>query len=126
MKIVSFLSIVFLILSCSGDYGNKVVGGNFTVYFTESKDQELSEKIALYFKENDLMSDQKQDVQLARVNDELQLRLIASSVENVKLMPFEERKLLTALKYNLQKEVFKKPFDLVICNDKFEPVYTLD
>lgn len=117
---------LFLTLSCGSDFGNKVVGGNFTVYFTDVKDQELAEKIAVYFKENDLISSQKQDVQLVRENKTIQLRLISSSTDNIKSMPFEERKLLVALKYNLQKEVFKKQFDLVICNDKFEPIYTID
>lgn len=126
MKIVFFFSLLFLTLSCGSDFGNKVVGGNFTVYFTDVKDQELAEKIAVYFKENDLISSQKQDVQLVRENKTIQLRLISSSTDNIKSMPFEERKLLVALKYNLQKEVFKKQFDLVICNDKFEPIYTID
>jgi len=126
VKKVLFFSLLFLILSCNNDYGNKVVGGKFTVYFTDTKDQKLAEKIAVYFKENDLISNQKQDLQLARVNKTLQLRLIATSPKNAQEMSFEERKLLTELQTSLYKNVFKKPFDLVICNDKFEPIYTLD
>lgn len=117
----------FLLLSCGGDHGNRVVGDNFTVYFTNKKDQKLAEDIALYFKQNNLISNQKQDIQLTRFNKRFQLRLIATgSKEQVKNMSFEERKLLTELQTSLYKNVIKKPFDLVICNNKFEPIYTLN
>lgn len=116
-----------MLLSCGSDYGNRVIGDNFTVYFTNKNDQKLAEEIALYFKENNLISNQKQDVQLSRVNNSLRLSLIAEgSSEQVKNMSFEERKLLTELQTSLYQNVFNKPFDLVICNDKFEPIYTLN
>lgn len=127
MKIILVISLALLILSCGGDYGNRVVGNNFTVYFTNKKDQKLAEDVAMYFKEYNLISNQKQDIQLTRVNKRFQLRLIATgSIEQVKNMPFEERKLLTELQTSLYKNVIKKPFDLVVCNDKFEPIYTLN
>lgn len=116
-----------MLLSCGGDYGNRVIGDNFTVYFTNKEDQKLAEDLALYFKENNLISSQKQDIQLTRANKRFQLRLITrGSTEQVKNMPFEERKLLTEFQTSLYKNVIKKPFDLVICNNKFEPIYTFN
>ena len=127
MKIAFFVSILLFCLSCSSDYGNKVVGDNFTVYFVDVKDQKLAEKVAVYFKENELISNHKQDLQLVRVNGEIQLRLIASSPENIDGMPFEERKLLTALQFDLSAKVFNnESIDLVLCDENFEPIYTLD
>lgn len=127
MKIIFYICLAFLLFSCGDDHGNRVVGDNFTVYFTYKKDQKLAEDIALYFKQNNLISNQKQDIQLTRVNNRFQIRLIATgSSEQVKNMSFEERKLLTELQTSLYQNVFNKPFDMVICNDKFEPIYTLN
>ena len=115
-----------LVLSCDSDYGNKVVGDKFSVYFTDVKDQKLAEEIAMYFKENELISSQKQDVQLVRLKKKLQLRIIANQSKDIANMPFEERKLLTELQTSLHKEVIEAPFELVICNDKFEPIFNLN
>lgn len=126
MKVVFFIILSLLFLSCDSDYGNKVVGNKFTVYFTDAKDQKLAEEIAIYFKENELISSQKQDLQLVRFKKKLQLRMIATQSKDIANMPFEERKLLTELQTSLYKEVVKAPFELVICNDKFEPILKLN
>ena len=81
---------------------------------------------AVYFKENELISSQKQDVQLVRLKKKLQLRIIANQSKDIANMPFEERKLLTELQTSLYKEVIEAPFELVICNDKFEPIFNLN
>ena len=126
MKYAFFILLSLFILSCDSDYGNKVVGGKFTVYFTDVKDQELAEEIAVYFKENELITSQKQDLQLVRLKKKLQLRMIANQPKAIVNMSFEERKLLTELQTSLYEEVVKSPFDLVICDDKFEPIFNLN
>ncbi|MEJ6582642.1 MAG: hypothetical protein QNL61_01000 [Crocinitomicaceae bacterium] len=126
MKIIFFILFSLLVLSCDSDYGNKVVGDKFTVYFTDVKDQKLAEEIAVYFKENELITSQKQDLQLVRLKKKLQLRMIANQSKDIVNMSFDERKLLTELQTSLYQEVIKSPFELVICNDKFEPIFNLN
>lgn len=126
MKIFFFTLFIALIFSCSSDLGNKVVGGNLTVYYTDVNDQKLAESVAMYFKENELISTQKQDLQLVRLKNKIQLRLIATDEENIKNMPFEERKLLTDLQSDLYQQVFNSPFELVLCNNKFEPLINMN
>lgn len=126
MKFIFFILPSILLFSCGSEHGNKVVGDQFTVYFTDSKDQEVAEKLAIYFRENELIASQKQDVQLVRLKKKLQLRMIATLPNEVKNMSFEERKLLTDLQTSLYNEVIKAPFELVICNDEFEPIYNLN
>lgn len=127
MKLTFLILLLGFIYSCTSDtdFGNKVVGDKFTVYFIDKNDEQLAEKIAIYFKDNDLITTQKQDVQLVRLKKSIQLRLIANAPKEINQMSFEERKLLTDLQTSLYNEVIKKPFELVICNDKFEPIYNL-
>ena len=113
-------------MSCGSDFGHKIIGDEFTVYFTDVEDQNLAEEVANYFKDNELISNQKQDVQLVRLKNKIQLRLIANDPESCSRMSFEERKLLTDLQTKLYNEVIEEPFELVLCNNKFEPKLNLN
>ena len=126
MKIICFAVLFVVVLACEADNGNKIVGDKFTVYFTDVKDQKLAEEIAIYFKENELLSSQKQDVKIVRVKKKLQLRIIANETKDVAKMSFEEQKLLTDLQTSLYEDVVKAPFELVICNNEFEPIFNLN
>ncbi len=126
MKIICFAVLFLVVLACEADNGNKIVGDKFTVYFTDVKDQKLAEEIAIYFKENELLSSQKQDVKIVRVKKKLQLRIIANETKDVAKMSFEEQKLLTDLQTSLYEDVVKAPFELVICNNEFEPIFNLN
>jgi hypothetical protein len=126
VKFTFLVILSVLILSCGSDYGHKVVGDQFTVYFTDKKDQVLAEEIAVFFRDNELISSQNQDVQLVRLKKKVQLRMIALNPKEMTNLSFEERKLLTELQTTLYNEVVKVPFELVICNDKFEPIYNLN
>lgn len=123
VKGIVFYLLFVLLSACSGDYGHKVVGDNLTVYFTDRNDEKLAEDIAVYWKENQLIATGKQDLQLVRSKNKMELRIIANTPDNVKNMSFEERKLLSELERNMQTEVGEKSLQLVICNDKFEPIY---
>jgi len=126
VKFIFTITFYLFIFACGSEHGNKVVGGQFTVYFTDVRDQKLAEKIAVYFKENELITSSKQDIQLVRLKKKLQLRIIASQTKDLSSMSFEEQKLLTELQTSLYKEVINAPFELVICNNKFEPLFNLN
>ncbi len=123
VKGIVFYLLVILLSACAGDFGHKVVGDNLTVYFTDRNDEKLAENIALFWKENQLIAADKQDLQLVRLKETVQLRMIANVPENVKNMSFEERKLLSELEQQIQANMDEESLQLVICNSKFEPIY---
>jgi hypothetical protein len=127
MKTLFWIFILLGLLSCSSDYGNRVEGGELSVYFTNEKDGEKAQEIAEYMRDKDLLSGVQQDLQLVRTEDGYLLRMIASEPELAKNMSFRERKLLLELQRQFQDSVFMKDkIELVICNNKFEPIYDLN
>ena len=127
MKRVLTFSFIFLLLGCSNDFGNKIIGGNLTVYYVEKSDIDKAEEIAIFWKNNQLIPDEKQDVQLIKFEKEYKLKIISNDIDNTKNMSFDERKLLLELQKNIKKAIFPdNTFELVICNNKFEPIYNLN
>lgn len=121
-----FLSLL-LFTSCSGDYGNKIIGGELSVFFVNAEDEQLAVDLAKYFKNRNLLSGQKQDVQLVREKDVHIVKVIAVDPKEAKSMPLNERKLLLELQKELQDSVFtENSVELVVCNEKFEPIYDLN
>ena len=112
--------------SCGTDYGNQVQGGNLTVFFNEVEDQEFAERIALYWKDNQLMTESKQDLQLFHTGAKFELRLIANDPSTTTQMPFDERKLLMDLQGELRTHLALQQLDLVICDNEFEPIYNIN
>ena len=115
------------LFSCSGEYGHKVMGENLTVYFISEGDEELATSLAKYMKKRQLLSGEKQDVQLVKEGKKHYLKVIASETASVKEMPISERSLLLTLQKELQDSIFTNTqFSLVICNDKFETIYNIN
>jgi len=126
LRIIPFLALLFFISSCSSEQGSRVVGDQLSVYYDLPQDESLAEKIAIYWRDQGFLTSQKQDVRIVHVHDGFQLLLIEN--ENVMLseLPFGERKLLNDLKNDLQKNIFQGNLEIVICNTKFEPKYTIN
>lgn len=115
------------LVSCSNEYGHQVVGGNLTVYFTDENDEKLAAEIAKFWKNNELLTEQPQDIQLNHHKSGYQLCLIAKEKSGVKNMPFEERKALLELQKQLQNEVFgDNDLELLICDNHFKPIYNIN
>ena len=122
-----FSSLLLLFGSCAEDLGHKVVGGNFTIYFSDVTDEQFATEIAQYFKNKNLITGEKQDVRLEKQENNYMLKLIANNPELVDDMPFDERAKLLSFQEDLQEEIFKnKRLELVICNDQFEVIYTIN
>ncbi len=115
-----------MLSSCSGGYGHKVVGGDFTVYYTAASDEQLATQIAHYWKEKNLISSQKQDLQLVKYEDGYELKLITNEPILNNEIPFEERRLLLELQKNLQNSIVKSPLEIVLCDSNFKPVYNIN
>ncbi len=117
---------LFLLTACGPDYGNEIHGGNLTVYFTDAKDESSAEKVALFWKENDLLTNKAQDLQLVRENGILRLKLIAFEPESATSMPFKERKALLDLQEEVREHLKEPALELVICDEEFEIVYNIN
>ena len=113
--------------SCSGDYGNKIIGEELSVFFVNSEDEQLAVDLAKYLKSRKLLSGNKQDVQLIRKGEGHIVKVIAVDPKDAKNMPLNERMLLLELQKELQDSVFtNNSVELMVCNEKFEPIYDLN
>lgn len=117
---------LFIFAACSAGYGNKVIGENLTVYFNNEKDLDIAEKLALYWKSNDFMSGEKQDLQIVSEDDYFVLKLIVNDIPNVASISFTERKKLLDFQNELEENVFGKRVEIELTNKKFETIYTLN
>lgn len=111
-------------MSCSKGFGHKVMGGDFSVYFEDSRHEKLAEELAFFWKENGLMTGDNQDLQISSENDIFILKLISNDSNSE--VSFKERKTLLKLQEILQEEIFKSQLELEICNGKFETIYKIN
>ncbi|MDX2362661.1 MAG: hypothetical protein QNK23_17765 [Crocinitomicaceae bacterium] len=126
MKSIYFILFCAVLVSCGPDYGNQVIGGKLTVYYTSAEDQSIAEKIALYMKDHQLLTEEKQDVQFTSLDGAYRLNLIANDPSTAEQMTFDERKLLLDLQSELRSHLEIINFQIVLCNKKFEPIYNIN
>ena len=87
----------------------------------------MAEKVAFFWKERGFLTGERQDLQLRRMDNKYTLSMIAKDKDEVKKMTFDDVQLLLQLKRRLWEDVFeKKSFNFEICNNKFEPIYTVE
>ena len=120
-------SMLFVLIGCNSDKRNKFVGGELTVYYFDDSEADIAKEIAFFWKENNLLTGKAQDLQVRKDKDRFTLSLIAKDSEKVTEMPIAEVQLLAQLKKKLYLEVFnEESFTFEICNNRFEPVYTVE
>lgn len=127
MNKIILLFLFTALFSCSDEYGNKVKGGNLTVYFTNDKDESLASDLAIFWKNNGLLTGEPQDLQISRSSKGYILSIIAREPKSIGKMPFEERKALTDLQSMVRDSVFKeKRVQLIICDNQFKPILNIN
>ena len=127
MKVIfTFFFGLLILASCSEEYGHEIHGGNLTVFFLDEEDQAMAEKIALFWKENELITGNNQDIQLIKEGDWYEIRVIAKRPEEVKAMNFDERKKMLDLQQNIQLTLNEPNLQLIICNERFEEIYNIN
>lgn len=116
-----------LLSSCNSDKRHRHVGGELTVYYFDQSEAETAKNVAFFWKENQLLTGKKQDLQVRKDKDRYTVSMIAKEPTKVNEMPIDEVQLLAQLKKKLYTEVFnEQAFTLEICNSRFETVYTVE
>ena len=126
MSKFSFFFFLLILTACSSNTENRVNGDNLTVYFPNVKNQNLAEKVAVYWKNNDLITGANQDLQLINTEKGYQLNLIQSDLFKDEPINFEDQKLLSILRDSLENKIFNTNFTIAICNNKFVPIYKVN
>ena len=127
MKKGLVIFLITIVSSCSSEYGSSIVGDQLTVYFNSPSEEHIAEQIALYWKNNDLLTGQKQDLKVVESDDGVYvLKIIASEPKENFSIPFEQRKLLIELENDLNEKIADSPVEIVICNNQFKPIYNVD
>jgi len=126
--LLSLVSVLILI-GCQSDKRKSWTGskGQFTVYYFEESEAQIAKDIAFFWKENDLLSGNKQDLQVRKDKKRFTVSMIAADPKKMSKMPFDEVQVLAQLKKKLYVDVFnQESFTLEICNNRFEAIYTVE
>jgi hypothetical protein len=127
LKKLYFLFILATIVSCSEDFGSEVVGGNLTVFYTNTGDDALATDLALFYKNNDLIASEPQHIQIIRRKKGYRVNIIATDFTEAKRMSFKNRKALLKLHGMLQDSVFMNDkVDLIVCDNQFKPILKIN
>ncbi len=121
-----FLFFLISLTACSSNTENRVNGDNLTVYFPDASNEQFAEKVAIYWKDNDLITGVNQDLQLINTKEGYQLNLIQSDAFKNEQVKFEDQKLLSILKDSLENKIFNANLIIAVCNNKFEPIYKVN
>lgn len=93
--------------------------------FSDQNNLSIATDLAKYWKDNDLITEDKQDIGLFREEGLWIVKLIA--VDPKVEMTFSERRLLTELQKELSEKVFRgAPVSVQISNNKFETLYDIN
>lgn len=126
MKIILSLLALWLLSACGPNYGNEIHGENLTVYFENAGDKDLAKKIALYWKENDLLTGQRQSIQIESKKRKVYLRLIANEPKNGVELSFVELKDMLELQDNIREYTKRDHLEIVICDGQFETLKNIN
>lgn len=121
------LVIVPLLFSCVDDHGNRVEGGELTVYFDRDSDLDKASEVAAFWKNKDLMTGSKQDLKLVFQDSTYYLYLIKRNEIDLSALDFNERRLLLELQGMLEDSLFNPfPLEIVISDDHFKPLMNIN
>lgn len=124
----SFILLTFFgLTSCQQNYGNRLESNELNVYYSHNQDEELARKVAVYWKENDFLTQTKQTLRLNREGDVVHFQLLVSDKESIKELSFDERKQLLGLQKDVQRKAFgDTQVELVICDNQFVELYNIN
>jgi hypothetical protein len=98
------------------------------IYFEFKEDEERAAAIGKFWKDNELLGDQKQTLRLTKDDKTYLLQLIATDKKDVKNMPFSELKLLLDLQKSINEAIFmdSKPCEILLCDGSFQVLININ
>ena len=125
-----FLGSILLLLSaaCTKGHGNKLESDRLDIYFEFKEDEERAAAIGKFWKDNELLGDQKQTLRLTKDDKTYLLQLIAADKKEVKNMPFSELKLLLDFQKSINEAIFmdSKPCEILLCDGSFQVLININ
>jgi len=116
-----------LFVSCESDKGNKVTGGKLSVYFETSEHEELARETANFWRNNNLMTGELQDLKLESLDSVYRLKLIVSEDAKGFVLPATDRKSLMDLQTMLGDSIFGYgKIELILCDNEFKELENLN
>ena len=126
-KFLIILITTIMISSCGQEAGNVVTGDNLSVYFVTAEDEPSATLIALYWKNEGLITGEKQDLKIERDGENLSLKLIYSELPEKNVLAFNERKLLMELQNKLNDSIFPdENLVILLCDNDFKTIININ
>lgn len=131
MRIIHLIfGFLFILSSCSSDFGNKIQGGELTVHYPKSKDVEMAKQVALFWKDNDFLTGKPQDLQLLSEDNRFVLKIIASEYKMESFeISIEEKMTLLKLQKKLNDQLLgdtPKVLEIEIAKNNFETIENIN
>lgn len=127
MKITIIAALLPLVVACSSGFGSKLASDKLDVYYSDASLQSYADSLGSYWTKNGLTGSRKQSIQLEYSKKGYAVKIIRSQEFEKQDLSVEEIALLNELTVALSNEVFnKKAVNIVICDDEFKPIYTIE
>jgi hypothetical protein len=107
-----------LLTACNSNYGDVVVRDKVQVFYLKPITKNEAAKIADYWMEKELATEKTQYLQLSKMNDVIQLKLVANDSNFLEAIPFEIQLELFKLDSMLRQDVFKNTEIQILISDK--------
>jgi hypothetical protein len=103
--------------------GDSVKTENLTVYYLDGVPKNKAIKLLKYWKENGLIGDEAQVIQLEVLEDKsIGIKLLEKSIYLQQSLTIHEQSLLQELERNIESKVFEQEATIIITDNTFRPI----
>ncbi|MEX1190421.1 MAG: hypothetical protein WED10_03540 [Brumimicrobium sp.] len=121
--IVQIFTLLVFLGSCGMPMGDRIDADKLSVYYLDGVPKEKAIKFAKYWKNNDLIGDEAQVIQLEKLSkNTIGVKLIEEENYHDEGLSIHEESLLQSLERDLEKEVFKQDVTLIITDNTLRPI----
>ena len=111
------------LFACEASYGDKYTIDNFELYYTEEVNPVYVQKTAEYFRDNDLIQEQKHSAQLSYIEETSTFKLKMILNNKHKKLPAEMVDDLLMLEEEMRTAIFDDlNFVIEVCDEEFNPI----
>lgn len=126
LKYLSLFALLLAITSCNPSFGDKYIIKNLEIYFTpKNVGKHYVISMADYFRENELLLDQKHTIQVTSDQSGFILNMVLD--DDFKVLPETQKNNLALLEADIKEQVFDGlNFRIQVCNANFVPIKTAE